>query len=271
MQTEVINEIQLDPKTREFYCQTLKTLNASGIPYLVGGAFAFERFTGIKRQTKDIDIFVLPEDCDRILSLFASKGYETYIHSPHWLAKACYGDDFVDIIFNSANGIDPVDDEWFKYAVDAKVLGIPTKICPAEETICSKAFVMARDRFDGADIAHLILRCHDILNWERLLKRFGDNWRVLFSHLILFEFIYPQERSRIPNWVMQELLQRLQTEINTSPPPDKICQGTLLAPLQYFIDLEHWGYQDARLHPQGNLTTEEISQWTEALKEEKQR
>ncbi len=125
---------------------------------------------------------------------------------------------------------------------------------------------MARDRFDGPDVAHLIRACSDRLDWPRLLERFGSHWRVLLSHVILFGFIYPSERSHIPDWVMDELFQRLQDERSSTPPETKLCQGTLLSPLQYQVDVDQWGYQDARLSPKGNMTAAQISQWTEHLK-----
>jgi hypothetical protein len=28
--------------------------------------------------------------------------------------------------------------------------------------------------------------------------RFGDHWRVLFSHIILFGFVYPDKRQNVP-------------------------------------------------------------------------
>jgi hypothetical protein len=86
--------------------------------------------------------------------------------------------------------------------------------------------------------------------------------------LILFGFIYPAEREKIPNWVMQELLHRLQGEMSSPPPTEQVCQGTLLSRAQYLVDVEEWGYQDARLQPQGNMTEEEVAQWTEAALQE---
>lgn len=269
MQLHILNQNHLDPQTRAFYCRSLDILTKSQVPFLVGGGYAFERYTRIARQTKDLDIFARPSDCSRILEVFSEHGYRTEITASHWLAKAFCGEDFVDIIFNSANGIGEVDDHWFDHAVDEDVLGMPVRICPAEEMIWSKAFVMARDRFDGPDVAHLLLTCSDRLDWSHLLQRFGSQWRVLFSHLILFGFIYPGERSRIPSWLMDELAQRLQQEENSTPPPEKLCQGGLLSPLQYQIDVEQWGYQDVRLTPIGNMTAKEISQWTEHLNNEK--
>jgi hypothetical protein len=84
----------------------------------------------------------------------------------------------------------------------------------------------------------------------------------------LFGFIYPAERSKIPNWVMQELLHRLQIEMSHTPAPDRICRGTLLSREQYLVDIENWGYQDLRLVPQGNMTPQDIDNWTAAIQEE---
>jgi hypothetical protein len=257
---------ELEFQTRTFYCQLLDVLSKSQIPFLVGGGYAFERYTGIARQTKDLDLFVRPNDCQPILEILSQQGYHTEMTASQWLGKASCGEDFVDFIFNSANGLSEVDDLWFERAVEEEVLGMAVRLCPPEEMICSKAFVMARDRFDGPDVAHLLRACSERLDWSHLLYRFGSHWRVFFSHLILFGFIYPGERSRIPNWVMDELFQRLQDEANATPSAEKLCQGTLLSPLQYQIDVEQWGYRDARLRPTGSMTAAEISQWTEHLK-----
>ena len=270
MQSHLFSQDELDPKTREFYCQALTALSESHVPFLVGGAYAFERYTGIARHTKDLDIFVLPSDCDRVFAVLSEIGCSAELSFPHWLGKVFYQekfqDNFIDIIFNSAHGNSEVDEAWFEHAVEEKVFDLPVKLCPAEEIICSKAFVMARDRYDGADIAHLLRACSENLDWSRLLYRFGSHWRVLLSHLILFGFIYPAERSRIPNSLMHELLDRIQKEMYTAPATDQLCQGTLLSGLQYQIDIERWGYEDARLQPRGNMTAEEIALWTTHLK-----
>jgi hypothetical protein len=264
MQSNREEQIGLDQKTREFYCHALETMTESGAPFLVGGAYALEQYTGIARQTKDLDIFVRPRDCARILAALSGAGYGTELTSAHWLAKAFCGESFVDIIFNSGNGISLVDNLWFENAVEGEVLGMPVRLCPPEEMIWSKGFVMERERFDGADIIHLIRACGDRLDWGRLLLRFGPHWQVLFSHLILFGFVYPGERSKVPDWVMQELLDRLQDEINSLPIDIRLCQGTLLSRVQYLVDVERWGYQDARVTPVGPMTPDESAQWTEA-------
>jgi hypothetical protein len=61
----------------------------------------------------------------------------------------------------------------------------------------------------------------------------------------------------------------VQNEINNHLSVDRICQGTLLSVVQYRIDIECWGYRDARLIPRGNMRSEEIAHWTDAFKEDK--
>ena len=55
---------QLAPETIAFYREAMQALDNAGVPFLVGGAYAFARYTGIHRYTKDFDIFVHPADFD---------------------------------------------------------------------------------------------------------------------------------------------------------------------------------------------------------------
>jgi hypothetical protein len=258
-------DLLLPPETQAVYCRAMAALADAGVGFLVGGAYAFERYTGIARHTKDFDVFVHPRDYDLALDALAQAGYRTERTFPHWLGKAVMGDDFVDVIFGSGNGIAVVDDEWFAHAVDAEVLGVPARLCPAEEIIWSKAFIMERERYDGADVAHILHASAERLDWRRLLWRFGPHWRVLFQHLILFGFVYPADRHRIPGSVMRCLTRRLDQELLTPPPPDRLCQGTLLSRAQYLVDVGCRDYLDARLTPYGPLSEEEAAIWTAAI------
>jgi hypothetical protein len=265
MSSDTSEPDQLDSQTLAFYRRALLRLNESGIPFLVGGAYALAHYTGVVRHTKDVDVFVRPEDCPRVLEYFARHGYHTEFTFPHWLAKVFRQDNFVDVIFSSGNGTARVDDGWFAHAVAAEVFGVPVRLCPVEEMIWSKGFVLERERYDGADINHLVRACGDRLDWRRLLDRYGDDWRVLFSHLILLGYVYPAERTRVPAWVVQELTGRLQDELRGPPPDDPACRGTLISREQYLTDINRWGYADPRLAPRGNMTPEEIAHWTAAI------
>jgi hypothetical protein len=249
------------------YSEALPKLTRSGVPFLIGGAFALERYTGIVRDTKDLDVFLRRRDLDAALAVFATVGCRTEVPFPHWLAKAVTADGLIDIIFSAGNGVAVVDDGWFEHAVEATVLGMPVKLCPPEETIWSKAFIMERERFDGADVAHLLRACAPHLDWARLVWRFGSHWRVLLSHLVLFGFIYPGERWRIPAGVMRELSARLAAD-GDPVPGERLCGGTFLSREQYLTDLEQWGYADGRLRL-GAMTAQDIARWTDAIGRER--
>jgi len=254
---------ELDANTA-FYRHVLRTLTDAGVPFLVGGAFAFAAFTGIERMTKDLDLFIRRTDYERIAALMQNVGYRAELTYPHWLAKVHAGNTFIDLIFNSGNGILPVDDGWFAHAADGVVFGMPVKIAPAEESLCSKAFIMERERFDGADVAHLLRARAKVLDWVRLRYRFGPHWRVLLAHLVLFGFIYPDDRLRPPRWLMDELLGRLHEEMAQPAPTTHLCGGTLLSREQYLIDTDVQGLQDARVAC-GAMTDQDVADWTAAI------
>src|SRR5688572_21018366 len=121
---------ELDPQLVDFYASALHRLKAARVPFMVGGAYALHRFTGVARKTKDLDVFVKPGDLDRALSVLATTGIRTEVTASHWLGKAICGELFVDVIFNSGNGVAAVDDEWLAHAVDGRVLGVDVKLTP---------------------------------------------------------------------------------------------------------------------------------------------
>lgn len=246
-----------------FYADALGLLAASGIPFLVGGTYAYSRYTAIDRDTKDLDVFVRRSDCTRALSVFENAGYRTERPYPHWLAKVHRGGDYMDVVYASGNGVAVVDDEWFMHAAESEVLGMRLRLCPPEEMIWSKAFVQERERFDGADVLHLLREAGKDLNWPRLLARFGDHWPVLLSHLVLFGFVYPDRRDCVPSAVVNMLVKRLTDQ--PTEPANHLCFGTLLSREQYLHDLQKLGYADVRLPPYGTMTREDLRIWTDDI------
>jgi hypothetical protein len=254
----------------DFYRQILGILNRTLLPFLMGGGFAFEFYTHLGRGTKDMDILVRRNDLDQVFEVLNEAGFKTELTFSHWLGKVYHEDFFIDVIFNSGNGLCEVDDLWFKHAAPGQVFGFPVKFCPPEEMIWTKAFVMERERYDGGDIAHLLLKCSDQLDWGRLVDRFGPHWRVLLSHLVLFGYIYPSERQQIPPAVIRELLHRLEGELTTAPvSADQPCQGPLLSRIQYRPDIDKMGFKDARLTFDSKMSHHEAVEWTDAGEAEK--
>ena len=248
-----------------FYQDAFAILSESDIPFLIGGAFAQSRYTSWDRDTKDLDIVLRRVDVERMLKVFNEAGYVADVPFPHWLAKIHSNGHYLDVMFGSGNGVVKVDDCWFAYAVEAEVLERSVWLVPPEELIWSKAFVQERERFDGADVLHLLHACGRTLNWERLLARFNGHWPVLFSHLVLFLFAYPDRRGDIPRHVLDELSERLRRL--PADETDHVCYGTLLSREQYLFDVNTLGYEDARLKPCGGMSKEEAAIWTEAIRQ----
>jgi hypothetical protein len=255
----------LSEEVEAFYRRAIAILERAGIPCMVGGAYALERYAAISRHTKDLDLFLRPDDCPRALLEFSLQGYHADLTYPHWLGKVHASGAFIDLIFASGNGVARVDDTWFACAVPDRMFDLPVQLCPVEEMIWSKAFVMERERYDGADIAHLLRARAGQLDWPRLLARFGPHWRLLLVNLILFGYIYPAEQSLLPRDVLEELLGRLAEEYTHIITEDRVCGGTMLSRGQYLPDIEAWGYRDARLDPYASMSPQAIADWTAAI------
>jgi hypothetical protein len=232
----------------------LRALAGSHVPVLVAGAYAFFEYTGIFRDTKDLDLFLRERDLEDAFRVLENAGFRTEIEDVTWIGKGYRGEWFVDLIFGSGNGVAVVDDLWFDHARPGRVMGVDVLLAPPEEMIWSKAFVLERERYDGADVNHLLRATGDELDWDRLLFRFDRYWEVLLSHVLLYRFAYPSERSKVPDRVMETLLERVAAELGTDH-PRALCRGNLMSREQYRHDLTQLGYEDGRRWDEGERTT----------------
>ena len=227
-----------------FYVESLRHLKKSGVPFLVAGTYAVNAHTGLDRSTKDLDVFCRPGDYPRVLALFRRLGFETEVEDERWIAKVWRGEYFFDVIFNSTNAIAPVNEHWFEAPETARIHGIEVPILGPTELIWSKAFIQDRSRYDGADIAHVILKQHALIDWQRLLSYMDQYWEVLLVHVLNFRFIYPTERDLVPRWLVDELVTRLKDHADLPAPNVKDCRGRLFSRSDYVADITEWGFAD---------------------------
>lgn len=232
------------PEAVDFYAQSLRLLNESGFPFLLSGTFALSCYTGITRPTKDLDVFCKPSDAPKILSFFKSRGYDISIEDERWIGKVWKDGNFFDVIYNISTASIPITDDWFTEVYEVEVYGTTVRITPPTEFILSKLFLQDRYRYDGADVAHVILRKSDEIDWRRLLKSMELYWEVLLIHLLNFRFIYPTERDRIPAWLFRELMERLAAQAEMPAAEMRICRGRLFSPRDYIVDIVEWGFAD---------------------------
>jgi hypothetical protein len=225
--------------------EALRALEASPVPFLVAGAYAFFAYTGIYRDTKDLDLFLRARDLPHAFHVLEANGFRTELTDPGWIGKAWRGPWYVDLIFSSGNGVAVVDDAWFTHARPGQVMGLGLWLAPPEEMIWSKSFVLERERYDGADVNHLLHACAADMDWDRLLSRFDRYGEILLSHLLLFRFAYPGARDQVPGWVLEELFRRAADPAQPGGPPGDVCRGNLMSRVQYQHDLER-GLSDGR-------------------------
>jgi len=227
-----------------FYREALELLQESSAEFMLGGAFALFHYTGIYRDTKDLDIFCRIRDYPKILKYFSEKGYKTELSDVRWLAKIFKEEYFIDVIFDSVNNICSVDDSWFEHAHNAEFVGLNVKLLSPEELIWCKIYVQNRERYDGADVNHIILRYGKKLDWKRLFSRFEQHWHLLLSQLINFQFVYPADyHDIIPKWLFDELIGRAQEQYDLPPSLEKVCRGPMIDQTQYSIDIKDWNYK----------------------------
>jgi predicted nucleotidyltransferase len=219
--------------------EILTAMEERQVSYAVSGAFALRAHTGICRFTKDLDLFMTAKTSCQVFPYLRERGFDCEVHDPVWLAKARKGDFFVDLITGMSNGVIVVDDSWIERAREVVVHGVKTRVLAPEELVASKIFVAKRERFDGADIAHVIYGTCGSFDWERELNLVGEHWEILLWSLLLFRYVYPAHTHCVPAEVWRTLLGRLESEI-AKPDPHARFRGSLVDENMFAIDINEW-------------------------------
>jgi hypothetical protein len=235
------------PQQVQLFREVLQLFNRHHIPYVVSGAFALQRHTGIWRDTKDLDLFLVAEDVPAALRELRAAGFDTKVLDPVWLAKAHQGEYYVDLITGMSNAVITVDHSWIARGAPFEVLDVPSQVLAAEELIASKLFVTRRERFDGADVVHIIYGTKGRLDWARLLSLMGEHWDIVLWALVLFQYVYPAHAGYVPRHVWKELLGRFRAAVET-PDPQAPFRGSLIDENMFAIDVFEWGMENLVEH-----------------------
>jgi hypothetical protein len=233
----------LPEKQESLFREVLSVLEEKGIPYAVSGAFALRQHTGISRFTKDLDVFLSATQVPMALACLCERGFVCEVCDPVWLAKAHRDEFFVDLITGMSNAAITVDPSWIERAHPATIVGVETRVLAPEELVASKLFVTRRERFDGADIAHVIYGASGDFDWNRLLQLAGEHWEILLWALVLFRYVYPAHSDYVPASLWQDLLSRYM-HLVAHPDPNTPFRGSLIDENMFAIDVREWGLED---------------------------
>jgi len=185
------------------YHSAIQVLRSTGRPFMLAGAFSLASYTGLWRNTKDLDFYVLPQDRDVMAAALTAAGFTDYYdklpYVRHWIYRAWKRDCIVDIIWAMANQRAQVDDEWFAFAPEINVRGERLLVVPAEELLWCKLYVLQKDRCDWPDVMNLIDSLQNDLDWEHLLHRLEGDVPLLAGLLSVYCWLCPGTHLELPS------------------------------------------------------------------------
>jgi hypothetical protein len=196
------------PNQWRIYRRVIAAAQQERVPFALGGAFAVATYTGTWRNTKDLDLYVLPEYRERMIAVLTGLGladyYERVPYDRWWIYRATADDTIVDVIWAMANHRAHIDELWMS-GPEVDLQDHRVKVLPAEAMLWDKLYIMQRDRCDWPDVMNLIYSTGSLIDWEYLVNRMGDDAALLAGALAVFRWISPGRARELPAWLWDRL------------------------------------------------------------------
>jgi predicted nucleotidyltransferase len=148
--------------------EAIQAVERRGIPYAFIGGVA-SALHGRPRWTHDVDLFVRPDDADRVLEALAEEGFAVQRTDSFWLYKGIKDGVLVDVIFRSTGDI-YLDEEMLGRSSIEEFKGLRLRVVAPEDLVVIKAVVhdekTPRHWFDALGI---IAKAE--LDWDYLVRR----------------------------------------------------------------------------------------------------
>jgi hypothetical protein len=192
-----------------FYRRAIVALREAGVRFILGGGFALAAYMGRWRNTKDMDLYILPEEREKAVAALNRIGfadyYSTLSYDRAWIYRATCGGVIVDLIWAMANQRAEVDEMWFRNASPATFRGENLPVVPVEELLWCKLYILQRDHSDWTDVWNLLQAAGHEVNWEHLLWRLEEDWPLLKAALTVYLWLCPEQVRRLPAWLRTRL------------------------------------------------------------------
>ncbi len=217
-------QAQIPDEQWSVYQRVLAEARARGLRYALGGAVALATYTGQWRNTKDLDLFILPAERDAVVEMLASLGLEDYFEREEydrgWIYRTCLCETIVDVIWSMANRRAEVDEDWLTRGPSVELRGEVARVLPAEEVIWNKIYILHHDRCDWTDVLNLIYAVGPELDWQRLLDCLDPDERLLAGVMSVFAWLCPGRAAALPAWLW-ERLQLTAPQTGSAPEVDR--------------------------------------------------
>jgi hypothetical protein len=192
----------------EIYHAVMDEAAERGIPFALGGAFAVAAYTGDWRNTKDLDLYVLPENRERMVEVLSSVGLTDYFdEKPYdrwWIYRGHRGESIVDVIWAMANHRSQIDELWMSGPV-VELRRRHVQVLPVEALLWDKLYILQRDRCDWQDVLNLLYSAGRDVNWPNLLERMGEDSALMAGALSVFRWLSPGRAQALPPLVWERL------------------------------------------------------------------
>lgn len=210
----------------ETYKRGMEAIRKAGIPFMLGGGFALASFTGRWRDTKDIDLYINPQDRGRAVAALDAAGFSDYFerlpYDRKWIYRSVRADVIVDVIWSMANQRAQVDDLWFRRSGSLRIRGQKLRVLPPEEFIWCKLYILQRDHCDWTDVFNLLYAIGPEIDWDHLLGRLEDDWPLLKALLTVYGWLCPASARELPHSLWRQLQMQPPVRKPGIPPAQRI-------------------------------------------------
>lgn len=210
------------------YREVMAAADRRGIPFAIGGGLAFSAYALRTRNTKDVDLFILPRDAAQMIATLSELGFEDYFatepYERHWIFRGHRDGVIVDLMWQMANDRTEFDERWVNAGQKICVRDYPVRLLPVEELIWSKLYVVQRDRCDWSDVLNILLAQGQHLDWSLLIERVGPDIRLLGSLMQMFAWLCPGCARDLPEWIWERMgLSRPFTNLSEGVSQRNVC------------------------------------------------
>lgn len=190
------------------YKTVIAGARTSDIRFAVGGGLSAMTYAGQWRNTKDIDLYVLPRDRERMIALVTDLGlgdyYEKQGYDRNWIYRSYTDETIVDVMWAMANQRSQVTESWLD-GPEIEVDGECFRLLAPDKSLWTKLYVLQHDRTDWPDALNLLYGVGPELDWSCILKELGEDRPLLSGLVSVYSWLCPEAASELPDWLWAEL------------------------------------------------------------------